>query len=152
MSIDELLNVLDGMIDKAWSLPLSGGRCVLDAEKVREIIDDIRLNLPQEARQARAIVADRSEIIKNAKQEAETIVKSAEDRARALVSQDEIVRQAQAKANEIISEAQLKSREMKIAAADFSDGLLKNSEESIMAALAEIKKARQAIKAPSKLS
>lgn len=151
MRIDELLDKLDDMVDKAWGLPLSGGRCVLDADKVREIIDDLRLNMPKEIPQARAIVADRIEIIKNAKAEAEEIVKNAEEKARAMVSEDDIVRQAQEKANAILKDAQQKSKEMKRAAVDFSDHLLIKSEESMGTALNEIKAARQALKSPSKL-
>lgn len=152
MRIDELLDELDDMLDKAWWLPLSGGRCVIDAERVREIIDDLRLNMPKEIPQAKAIVADRMEIIKNAKLEAEEIIKNAEAKAKLLVSNDEIVKAAQEKANAILNEAQAKSKEMKKAAADFSDRLLLQTQEKVYEALNEIKEARQAIKSPTKLS
>ena len=151
MKIDELLNKLDDMVDKAWGLPLSGGRCVLDADKVREIIDDLRLNMPKEIPQAKAIVADRMEIIKNAKAEADDIVKKAEDRAQVMTSENEIVRRAQEKANAILNDSQQKSKEMKKAAADFTDQLLLKSEEGMLSAVSEIKKARQVLKSPSKL-
>ena len=151
MNIDELLDSLDNMIDKSPVLPLSGGRCVVDADKVREIIDEIRLNMPKEARQARAIVADRVEIIKNAKSEAAGILKSAEDKARMMVAEDEITRQAQARANEIVAEANQRSKEMKIAATDFADHLLSESDDSLTRALGELRKARQALKTPNKL-
>ena len=39
MSIEEILDQLDELIDRAWSLPLTGGRCVVDADKVRELLD-----------------------------------------------------------------------------------------------------------------
>ena len=39
MNIEDILDLLDDMIDRAWSLPLTGGRCVVDAEKVRELLD-----------------------------------------------------------------------------------------------------------------
>ncbi len=39
-------------------LPLSGGKCMVDAERLRNIVDDIRGNMPSEVRQAKAIVAD----------------------------------------------------------------------------------------------
>jgi cell division septum initiation protein DivIVA len=149
MQMDDLLNKLDDLVDAAWSLP--GGKCVIDAEKVREIIDDLRLNLPKEIPQAKAIVADRVEILKTAKSEADDIVKNAEDKARVLVSQDEIVKKAQEKANAIIIDAKQKAKEVKMGAADFSDAILKNSEDNILAALNEIRQARQTIKAPSKL-
>jgi len=150
MRIDELLDKLDDMVDKAWGLPLSGGRCVFDAGKVREIIDDLRLNLPKELPQAKAIVADRIEIIKSAKAEAADIVKNAEGKAGMLISQEEIVRQAQDKANAIMADAQQKSKEMKKAAADFSDSLLKQTEDEIALAFKDIKQARQALKSSSR--
>ena len=67
MSIEEILDQLDELIDRAWSLPLTGGRCVVDADKVRELLDDVRLNMPTEIRQAQPIVADRPEIVNTAK-------------------------------------------------------------------------------------
>jgi hypothetical protein len=150
MKIDDLLNKLDDMVDSAWGLPLSGGRCVLDADKVRDVIDDLRLNLPKEIPQAKAIVADRVEIIKNAKEEAAEIIKKAEDKARFLVTEDEIVKQAQEKANVILKEARQKSKEVKMAAVEFSDHLLNQSEETVASALSELRQARQALRAPNK--
>ena len=32
MNIDEILDVIDELLDRSWSLPLSGGRCVVDAD------------------------------------------------------------------------------------------------------------------------
>ena len=98
MNVSSLLDELDEMIDSAWNMPLSGGKALVDAERVREIVDKIRSSLPQEIRQAKAIVSDRSQIIADAKREAETVVRVAEERARVMVNQDEIVRQAQQKA------------------------------------------------------
>lgn len=102
MTVEELLDQIDDMIDKAWSFPLSGGRCVVDANHLRDIIDDIRGNIPGEVRQARAIVSDRADIIATAKREAEGIVRNAEERARGLIAHEEVVRQAQQKANELL--------------------------------------------------
>ena len=101
MPIEEILDQLDELIDRSWSLPLTGGRCVVDADKVRELLDDVRLNLPVEIRQAQSIVADRAAIVEKAKEEAETIIARAEKRAAALVEEEEIVRQSKNKAAEI---------------------------------------------------
>lgn len=113
MNIEEILDMLDELLDRAWNLPLSGGRCVIDAEKVREMVDDIRLNLPDEIKQAKAIVKDRTEILSSAKSEAEAIVRKAEERARVMIAQDEVMKQAQAKATEIVTQAQTKSKEIR---------------------------------------
>ena len=94
VSVEELLEELSEIVEKAWNFPLGRGRAMLDVEEVREILGEIREAMPQEIRQAKAIVADRKQIIDDAKREAETIVRVAEERARAMVNQDEIVRQA----------------------------------------------------------
>ena len=106
MKVDELLEQIDDMVDKAVSVPLSGGKCLIPADQLRDILDDIRANLPSELRQAQAIVADRGEIVTNAKREAEDIIRNAEDRARQMVSEEEIVLAARQKANEILISAQ----------------------------------------------
>ena len=146
MNIDEILDNIEELLDRSWSLPLSGGRCVVDADKVRDLVDDIRLNLPSEIKQAKGIVADRSEIIDSAKREAEQIVRKAEDRARALVSEEEVVKAAQAKATELLSQAQMKSREIRQAAQEFSDNCLLKTEEALMKSLTEVKATRQAFR------
>ncbi|MEG2174676.1 MAG: ATPase [Oscillospiraceae bacterium] len=146
MNIEEILDMLDELLDKSWSLPLSGGRSVVDDEKIRELLDDVRLNLPSEIKQAKAIVSDRSEILANARREADTVVRRAEDRARALIAQEDIVRQAQQKASEIITQAQQKSKELRGASQEFSDDLLKQAEDGLGKLLMEVRSTRQAMR------
>ena len=146
MNIEEILDMLDELLDKSWSLPLSGGRSVVDDEKIRELLDDIRLNLPREIKQAKAIVADRADILATAKREADAVVRRAEDRARALIAQEEIIKQAQQKAAEILSQAQTKAKELRNASQDFSDDLLRQSEETLTKLLTEVRTTRQAMR------
>ena len=136
MRIEEVLDLLDEMIDDAWSLPLSGGRCVLDAAKVRDLIDDIRANLPIELKQAKAIVADRNEIIEGARSEAAALMRKAEKKAQALIKEDVITKQAQAHANEMLSDAQHKSR----------DSIMSKADECLTESLKEIRNARALLK------
>ena len=146
MSIEEILDVLDELLDRAWNLPLTGGRCVVDADKVRDLIDEVRLNLPGEIKQARSIVADRAEIISVVRQEVESIVQKAEERAKALISREDIVKQSQTRAAEIMQSAQMKSREMRAAANDYSEKVLRETEESLTRSLSDVKNTRQALR------
>lgn len=145
MSIEELLEQFDEALDSGMKMP--GKRVVVNAEKLRAVIDDIRLNIPSEVKQARGIVADRADIITNAKREADGIIRNAEERANAMVSKEEITKLAQEKAGEIIANAQAKSREMRKAAQEFVDDLMRRSDEGLTANLAEIRKTRAALKA-----
>lgn len=111
-NIDVILNTLDELLENSWNLPLSGGRCVVDADRVRDLIDDIRLNMPGEIKQAKAVVADRNEILAIAKREAEDLIRKAEERAKSLVDKETIVHQAKNKAMSMINEAEQKAKEI----------------------------------------
>ena len=150
MNIEEILDMLDDLLDKSWSLPLSGGRSVVDDEKIRDLLDDVRLNLPAEIKQARTIVADRAEILATAKREADAVVRRAEDRARALIAQEEIMKQAQNKATEILAQAQQKSKELRMASQEFSDDILKQTEEALAKHLTDVRSTRQTVRGMSK--
>lgn len=148
MKIEELLDQIDDMVDKAMNIPLTGGKCLIDADKLRDALDGIRANLPVEVRQAKAIVADRSDIIADAKKQAEDIVRKSEERARALIAEEEVTKQAQAQAAEMLNQAQLKAREMRKGAMDFAEDVLQRTEEVLVGNVGEIRKVRSAIRAP----
>ena len=144
MTLDELLEQFDEVLDSGIKIP--GKKTIVDVEKLRAVVDDIRLNIPSEIKQARGIVADRADIITTAKREADGIVRSAEERAKALVAQEEIVKMSQEKAAEIIAAAQSKSREMRKAAQDFVDDIMRRADESLTSNLGEVRKTRAALK------
>ena len=144
MKMDDLMEQLDETLDSGFKMP--GKRVVVDVEKVRAIIDDMRMTMPTEVKQAKGIVADRADIINNAKREADNIIRVAEERAKAMVAQEEITKLAQAKAGEVLAAAQKKSREMRKAAQDFVDDIMLRSDEMLTANLNEIKKTRAALR------
>ena len=144
MTLDELLEQFDEVLDSGFKIP--GKKTVVDVEKLRAVVDDIRLNIPSEIKQARGIVADRADIITTAKREADGIIRTAEEKAKAMVAQEEIVKMAQEKAAEIISNAQGKAKEMRRAAQDFVDDIMRRADEGLTANLGEIRKTRAALK------
>ncbi len=145
MNLEELLEQFDEALDSGIKMP--GKKVLVDIEKLRAVVDDIRLNIPNEIKQARGIVTDRANIISSAKQEADNLIRSAEEQARAKVAEQEITRLAQEKAQEIIANAQAKSREMRKAAQDFVDDIMRKADEDLTANLGEVRKTRAALKA-----
>ncbi len=146
MVIDDILDMMDDLLDNASSVPFSVKKSIIDCDQMRDYINEIRLNLPQEIKQAKLIVRDRQSIINDANKEAETIVRRAEDRAKVIVSNDEITKAAKARAVEMINQAQAKSKEIKNAANKYIDDVLVQAEECLQANLTDIRKTRQAVK------
>ncbi len=150
MTIDEILEMMDDLLDKAVSVPFSNKKSMVDAEQLREYIDGIRYNLPQEIKRAKEMVADRSVIITDANSQAEQIIKKAEERAKVLVSEEEVYKQAKAAADELVAQSRAMDASIKKAMVEKLDSILAESEKSILNALSQIKSMREAVKAASK--
>ena len=150
MRVEDLINELEDMMNDAKVLPLTGGKAVVDTEAVLDILDDIQDALPGEVRQAKSIVADRSQILAEAKKEAEEIIRAGEEKKKQLVAEDEITKQAQAQAADILSDAKKKSSEMKKAANGYVTDLMKRADETLTELTNEIRKTRQDIQAQKK--
>ncbi len=140
--IEEVISTLYEMIQDARGLPLGADRCIVERNKVLDLLDEISNQLPGELKQARTIVESRGEVINNAKREAENILKQAQAQARQMVSDSEIYRQAQLEANNMVLAAQSKIRELKGVTNEYVDDALRRTEESIAEALSEIRESR----------
>ncbi len=145
-SVQELLDMLYAMIRDAYQVPLGAGRCIIEKDKLLDLMDEIKAQLPTELEEARRLVATRSEYVGNAKREAESMLKVAEDRARQMVDREEVVRNAKAKANSIISTAESKSAELRRVANAYTDDVLQRTETAINEAMNEVHQARAKFK------
>ena len=146
MNIDDALEAIDEILDKSMQVPFSGKKGLVDVDAVRELIEDIRLNMPTEITQAKNLVNDRKIILSNAKSEADQIIRKAEEKSEKLVSQQEITRQANEKANEIILNAQTKYNELCTSTNEYVSSMLTRVEELLSRDIVDIKKAKAALK------
>ncbi len=110
-TIDELISILGDMVTEAWTMPLSGGKVVVNRERFLELIDEIKTALPGDLQQARAIVESRNELAAVARRDADAIIRTAEDKARALVHESTILQEAKQAAKELLQNAAANARE-----------------------------------------
>ena len=144
-NIDEILEQMEELLDKSALMPFSQNKMIIDSDRLRELIDDIRLNIPQEIKRAKLIDFDCERIIKEAEQKAEQIVQQAEERAKALVSGDTIVKEAKQRAAEIVSQAQARSKEIRSATSSYVDNMLHDAEMYFTKGLQDVKRTTQEI-------
>lgn len=146
-SIEELIGTLYEMVQDARAVPFSSDKCSIERERVLDLLDEISNLLPGELKQAKTIVESRSELITNAKREAENILKNAQLQARHMVSQESVYQEAKVQANDMVRAAQEKIKELKQVTNDYVDDSLKTTEEAIAQALAEIRDSRSKFRA-----
>ena len=150
MNVNELLDTIEDTLEESASMPLSGGKRLVDVEQIRDYLDEIRANLPGELRQAQQIVNDRAQIVDTANAQAQAIVKKAEERARILVSDAEIVKAAQQRAAEITAAAQSESRTLRQTVTDYCDNMLKTTEDAMVENAAQVKNVRASLRQNAK--
>ncbi|NLC69404.1 MAG: ATPase [Clostridiaceae bacterium] len=145
MEILSILEVLEDLIEKSISLPLSG-RSLVDKEEVLELIKEIRLKLPDDIKQAKWVKEERQRILLEAQKEANNIIQEAENKIAALVDEHEITRKAYEQANEIISNAQKNAREIRLGAREYADSILNKVEQILKDTLDVIQVNREELK------
>ena len=145
--IIELLDILYGMVNEAWGVPLGNDKCIIEREKAIDIINDIKAALPTSIAESKRLVAARDEFIGNAKREAESLRKSAEEQAAQLVDEQEIVRIAKEKSSAMLDDAEKKTSELKRLASAYVDDIMRKAEESLNDALLTVRQTQNAFKA-----
>ena len=139
MSIDEILEEMDELLDKASSVPFVSHKKVIDGERMRELINDVRLNMPHELKEAKKIEFDCQRILNEAKLNAESIIRKAEERAAQIVSREAIVTEAKKKALDMLTKAQTAAKNLQQNAAASVAKMLNDTENYYSRNLQSIK-------------
>ncbi len=145
----QLLEMLYTMISEAWGVPLGNDKCIIERDKVLNILDEVKAQLPAELAEAKRLVTARDEFIGSAKREAASIRKAAEDKARELVDEQEVVRTAKLRSNELVSTAEAQAKELYRVANAYVDDALRRTEDALGAALDEVRQSRTRFRAAS---
>ncbi len=142
MSIDEILEEMDELLDKAGSVPFMSHKKFVDGERMRELINDVRLNLPHELKEAKKIEFDCQRILNEAKLNGEAIIRKAEERAAQIVSREAIVVEAKKKAIDMLTKAQAASKKIQQTAAAYAQRVFADTELHYQRNLQSIKMAK----------
>jgi len=131
MEIFTLLETIEDILEKGKTVPFTE-KCIVEKNELLDIIKEIRLNLPDELKQAKWIREERERIIAEAQKDAEDIVKEAENRIISMIDEHEITKQACKKRDEIIANANEMHREYKRDANNYADSKLADVEQKMI--------------------
>lgn len=141
-STEDIIGTLYDMVQDARSMPLAADKCILERDRVLDLLDEIIAQLPAEIKQSRTIVESRNELISQARREAEGILRQAHDQANELVAKEEIYKEARKRSEELVSQTQDRINQLRKAANDYMDESLRRTEETISQALHEVQDTR----------
>ena len=149
-SLLDLVDELETMVSGARRLPLSTS-VMLDEDALLELVDRIRLGVPEELLRARQTVDDAQRLVGSAQDEADRMVAGAEEhaartmeraaeQASLLVSQHHIVSQAQAHADALLADAESRAAAVRADADGYARDVMTHLEEQLTRALGTVRR------------
>ena len=146
-NIEDIISALYDMVQDARALPLGADKCIVERDKVLDMLDEIIAQLPVELKQARTIVESRNELIGQARREAEALIRQAQEKADKLVEEEAIYQEAKRQCQEMVLQTQNRMAELRKVSNDYMDDALRRTEEAIAISLEDVRDTRIKFKA-----
>ena len=121
-SVVEYLNRMETIIESSGRLPFSGKRAI-DGIELLELIDRIRIALPEEIRQAETLIAERTRMAAEAGAEVAS--------AQAVGSNGDVIASAREDAEELLSRAERESMEIRLGSDQYAEATLAALQEPL---------------------
>ena len=146
-NIEDIISALYDMVQDARALPLGADKCILERDKVLDMLDEIIAQMPEELKQARTIVESRNELIGQARREAENTIRQAQEKADKMIAEEEIYQEAKRQCQEMVMQTQTRMAELRKASNDYMDDALRRTEEAIAMSLEDVRDTRSKFRA-----
>lgn len=104
MDILHLVDRLEELFNEARAFPFTRN-VMVDEDKMLDIIDQMRVTIPDEVKKAQQLVSQKDRILAQAQEEAGRIVSLAKEKAEQIVEREAIVKSAQTRAGQIVNQA-----------------------------------------------
>ncbi|MCH5273364.1 MAG: ATPase [Lachnospiraceae bacterium] len=110
--IEQLIEEIFEFVESCKPSAFSGSKVIVPKEELYDLLDELRLKVPEEIKRCQKMIANRDAIIADAEDKAAAIEQSARQQAQLLVNENEITQQAYYQANEMVRQATEQAEEM----------------------------------------
>jgi vacuolar-type H+-ATPase subunit H len=146
-SIIELIDHLEYLVHRAQRVPFTHN-VMIDEDEILDLLDQIHVNLPEEIKQSRTVLAEQERLLSEAQQESARITQSAAQKAESLVTDHELARKAENHGQALIREAQQRADDQKRAADEYAADVMQQLESHLVRTVATVRKAQETLKKP----
>ena len=130
-------------------LPFTSG-VVVDRDRFFDVINQMRISIPEEVKKAKRMHAERERLIAQANEEAERIVSLAREQTVALVDEHEVVKHAEQRAREVLEQVQDEAQDVRAGADDYALAVLQQLEERLLQQLGTVRNGISALVPPAR--
>ncbi len=106
MDILHLVDRLEELFNESRSVPFTHS-VIVDEDRMLDIIDQMRVSIPEEIKKAQQLLAQRDRILAQAQEEANRTIALAREKGDSMTERDAIVQAAQARGEQIIAQARV---------------------------------------------
>jgi cell division septum initiation protein DivIVA len=138
MDILHLVDRLEELFNESRPIPLTNN-VVVDEDRMLDLIDQMRVAIPEEVKQAQKLLAERDRTLAQAQEEAQRTVKLAREKSEGLVERDSIVESAKARAQQVLDQAQLDAEATRHEADDYVLNTLTDLEVHLERVLSQVR-------------
>jgi hypothetical protein len=138
MDIQHLVDRLERTLTESKRLPFSSS-LVVDEDRIYNIVDQMRVSIPEEVKRANRVEAEKERILAQAKEEADRIKELAKQEASELVRRDSIMGSAQQRSETILERARREADIMRAEADSYALGVLTKLEEDLLRSLSVVR-------------
>jgi cell division septum initiation protein DivIVA len=119
MDILHLVDRLEEIMNQAHSIPFTHSS-VVDEEKILNLIDQMRVAIPDEMKRAQKVLAERDRIMAQAREEAERTVAIGKEKHDQMTERDSIAQAARNQAEQIVAQAHIDAERIRRDADDYA--------------------------------
>ncbi len=112
---------------------------LVDEDRFLDLIDQMRVSIPEEIKKAQQILTQRDRILAQAQEEANRTLQIAREKADQVIERDAIIQAAQARAEQIIQQARLETDNSKHDADDYILATLSGLETELEKLLVQVR-------------
>ena len=130
MDILQLIDRLEELFNDAKALPFTHN-VVVDEDKMLELIDQMRIAIPEEVKKAQQVMAQRDRVMAQAQEEANRTLQIAREKADQMLQKDIIMQEAQRRADQIVSQGRAEAEAARADADNYVVDTLMQLQEQI---------------------
>ena len=137
MDILHLVDRLEELFNESRSIWLTRN-VIVDEDRMIDIIDQMRVSIPDEIKKAQQLLAQRDRVLAQAQEEAHRIVEISKEKSDELVSRENITQNAQARYDQVIAQARAEADAIRKEADDYALGVLTQLEKELQRSLGTV--------------
>ena len=129
MDILQLIDRLEELFNESRAIPLTHN-VMVDEDRMLELIDQMRIAIPEEMKKAQQVLAQRDRVMAQAQEEANRTLALAREKADQMAHKDNVAVEAQRRAEQILSQARVDAEATRVDADNYVlDSLMRLQEE-----------------------